>query len=82
MSEKDLELATAYNEAVKELEELLMNLKVKAANEADLALKFVNDTTIPIDCLDKLAAKVAYTKAAARRVLAARSAYINHRFNR
>lgn len=79
---KDLELESAYNEAVKELEKSLENLKVKAANEVDLALKFVDDSHLPIDAIDRLAAKVAYVRAVAHRVADARSALVNYRFNR
>jgi len=82
IDKKDLELEIAYNEAVKELENSLASLKVKATNEVDLALRFAEDSHMPIDAIDRLAAKVAYTRAVAKRVADARSALINHRFNR
>ena len=82
VSFKDLELEVAYNEAVKELENSLESLRVVAAEEVDLALIFSDDSHIPLDAIERLAAKVAYTKAVAKRVADARSALINHRFNR
>ena len=79
---KDLELEAAYNQAVCEIQNSLENMKAKAAEEADLALIFSDDSHIPLDAIERLAAKVAYTKAVAKRVADARSALINHRFNR
>lgn len=82
ISSKDLELDTAYNEAVKELETSLASLKAMSVNETNLALRFVDDSHVPLDAIERLANKIAYTKAVARRVADARSALINHRFNR
>lgn len=82
IDKKDLELEIAYNEAVKELENSLTSVKAMAVNETDLAIKFVDDSHIPLDAIERLANKISYTKAVARRVADARSALINHRFNR
>ena len=82
ISYKDLELEVAYNEAVKELSNSLASLKAMAVNETDLALRFVDDSHVPLDAIERLANKIAYTKAVARKVADARSALINYRFNR
>ena len=82
IDKKDLELETAYNEAVKQLEISLESLKVRAAEEADLALKFANDSHIPLDAIKRLATKVACVRAVAHKVADARSALVNYRFNR